>query len=152
MLDNFKGEGHCVTMDSAYMGDIMALAGCHKWKPNMVGTAQENRTGADTKEEEKGMKRDTYEAVMWQHDSEPLCFVIWLDNNLVHTLSNFHTPNVVDEGLKRKRKINDVQEIDPTAVPCPQQNVDYSETFLLIDKGNSAEPKYKLRGQSRTHG
>ena len=25
MLDNFKGEGHCVTMDSTYMGDIMAL-------------------------------------------------------------------------------------------------------------------------------
>ncbi len=23
MLGNFKGKGHCVTMDSAYMGDIM---------------------------------------------------------------------------------------------------------------------------------
>jgi hypothetical protein len=24
ILDEFKGKGHCVTMDSAYMGDIMA--------------------------------------------------------------------------------------------------------------------------------
>eukprot|EP00957_Ditylum_brightwellii_P142023 10820548-Ditylum_brightwellii.AAC.1 len=45
MLDNFKGEGHCVMMDSAYMGDIMALIGGHEWKNNMVGTVQENRTG-----------------------------------------------------------------------------------------------------------
>ena len=27
MLDKFKGKGHCVTMDSAYMGDIMTLIG-----------------------------------------------------------------------------------------------------------------------------
>ena len=44
MVDNFKGEGHCVTMDSAYTGDIMALIGHHEWKTDMVGTAQENRT------------------------------------------------------------------------------------------------------------
>ena len=30
MLDTFKGQGHCVTMDFAYIGDIMALIGCHK--------------------------------------------------------------------------------------------------------------------------
>ena len=27
MLHAFKGNGHCVTMDSAYMGDIMAMIG-----------------------------------------------------------------------------------------------------------------------------
>ena len=37
-------------------------------------------------------------------------------------------------------------------VPCSQQNVDYSEMFHPIDKGNGAEAKYKLGRQSRTHG
>ena len=46
------------------MGDIMALIGRHEWKVNMLGTAQENRTGADTKEEKKAMKKNTYKAVI----------------------------------------------------------------------------------------
>ena len=32
MLDKFKGEGRCVTMDSAYMGDIMAQIGSRSGK------------------------------------------------------------------------------------------------------------------------
>jgi len=36
MLEEYKGEGWCVTMDSAYMGDIIAQIGRHKWKFNMV--------------------------------------------------------------------------------------------------------------------
>ena len=53
-------------MDSPYMGDIMALIGRHEWKINMAGTAQENRTGADTEEKKKKrMKKNAYEAVMW---------------------------------------------------------------------------------------
>ena len=56
-------------MDSAYMGDIiMALIGRLVWKVNMAGTAQENITGADTEGEKKGMKKNAYEAVMWQHE------------------------------------------------------------------------------------
>ena len=39
-----------IIMDSAYMGDIMALIGRHEWKINMTRTAKENRTGADTEE------------------------------------------------------------------------------------------------------
>ena len=46
MLDSFKSAGHCVTMDSAYMGNIMAMIGQDVWRINMVGTAQANRTGA----------------------------------------------------------------------------------------------------------
>ena len=34
----------------------MALIGRHEWKVNIVGTAQENRTGADTVEEKKRIK------------------------------------------------------------------------------------------------
>ena len=76
MLENFKGKGHCVTMDSAYMGDIMALIGRHEWKVNMLGTAQENRTGADTAAEKKAIKKNTYESVMGQHDAEPLWYTV----------------------------------------------------------------------------
>ena len=65
---------------------------------------------------------------------------------------NFHTPKVVDAGIKRSRRVNGVQERESTAVSCPQQNVDYSETFHLIDKGNGTEAKYELGGESRTHG
>ena len=46
------------------MGDIVALIGGHKWKVNMLGTVQENRTGANTTEEKRAMK-NTYKAVMW---------------------------------------------------------------------------------------
>ena len=47
ILQPFKRKGRCVTIDSAYMSDIMAQIGRFKWKMNMVGTAQVNRTGAD---------------------------------------------------------------------------------------------------------
>mmetsp|Transcript_2847 Transcript_2847/g.5763 ORF Transcript_2847/g.5763 Transcript_2847/m.5763 type:complete len:366 (+) Transcript_2847:358-1455(+) len=152
MLDNFKGQGHCVTINSVYMGDIMALIGRHEWKINMVGTAQENQTGADTEEEKKAMKKNTYEIIMWQHDSECLTYAIWSNNNLVWTLSNFHTPKVVDGGLNRKKKVDGVREREPAPVPCPEQNIYYSNTFHLVDKGNGVKAKYDLGGQSRKHG
>ena len=144
MLDGLKGEGRCVTMDSAYMGDIMAQIGRHEWKFNMVGTTNENRTGADAKEDRKAMKKGTYDSIMYQHDSEALVFAMWSDNNIVRTLSNFHSPEVVQDGLQRKRKVDGLRERAQTPVPCPIQNKDYSETFHLIDKGNGAEFKYNI--------
>jgi len=59
LLDAFKGKGHCVTMDSAYMGDIMAQIGREEWKINMVRTAQSNRTGASVKDVIDKMKVGT---------------------------------------------------------------------------------------------
>ena len=67
ILDKYKGKGHCVTMDSAYMGDILAQVGHSEWKINMVGTAQANHTGAEVKEELDKMKRGTYKSVCFQH-------------------------------------------------------------------------------------
>ena len=64
-------------MDSAYMGDTMAQIGHHEWKVNMVGTAQMNRTGADVKTIKNGMKKGTYESVMFQHNTEPLVYAMW---------------------------------------------------------------------------
>ena len=57
LLKKFKGEGHCVTMDSAYMGDIMAHIGWEECLINMVGTSQSNHTGADVKDVKEAMKR-----------------------------------------------------------------------------------------------
>jgi hypothetical protein len=42
MLDDFKGRGTCMTMDSAYMGDIMGQIGQDVWKMNLLGTCQSN--------------------------------------------------------------------------------------------------------------
>ncbi len=40
MLKDYKGQGRYVTMDLAYMGDIMAQVGQEVWGMNMVGTVQ----------------------------------------------------------------------------------------------------------------
>jgi hypothetical protein len=61
ILNNFKGKGHCITMDSAYMGDIMAKIGHREWQLNMVGMSQSNRVGANIKDVVDKMKVGTYE-------------------------------------------------------------------------------------------
>jgi hypothetical protein len=45
MLDSFKGKGHYVVMDSAYMSDAMGLVGQYVWLFNFVGTVMANQTG-----------------------------------------------------------------------------------------------------------
>ena len=153
MLDAFKNNGHCVTMDSAYMGDIMAMIGRDVWRINMVGTAQANRTGADI-DCTKSMKKGTYEAICWQHAWRSLCFAVWSDNALVRTLSNFHGPVILKAGmgvLRKKRDEDGKRERHKTEVPCPAQTKDYCNTFHLINKGNGAEASYDPGGKSRHH-
>ncbi len=88
ILDNFKGKGHCIMMDSTYMGDIMAQIGCKEWKMNMVGTSQSNQTGADVKNYVyvKKMKHRTYELCFWQCTTKDMMFMAWSDNAIVKTL------------------------------------------------------------------
>ena len=43
-------------------------------------------------------------------DGEGLCYAMWADNNIVRTLSNFHRPEILEAGLKRKRKVNKMRE------------------------------------------
>jgi hypothetical protein len=45
MLDPFKHVGHCVVMNSAYMGDAMCQVGRAEWGIHMVGTVQSSQTG-----------------------------------------------------------------------------------------------------------
>ena len=52
MVDDYKGAGRYITMDSAYMGDIMAQVGREVWGMNMVGTVQCNHEEYNKKDEE----------------------------------------------------------------------------------------------------
>jgi hypothetical protein len=36
MLESFKHKGHCVVMDSAYMGDTMCQVGREEWEINRI--------------------------------------------------------------------------------------------------------------------
>ncbi len=77
---------------------------------------------------------------------------MWADNNIVRTLSNFHSPEIVEDGLMRKKRVDNIRQQHQTPVPCHLQNKSYSETFHLIDKGNGAEAKYDISLESHTHG
>jgi hypothetical protein len=154
MLKDYKGQGRYMTMDSAYMGDIMAQVGREVWGMNMVGTVQCNRSGADTTETTKKMKPGTYDSVMWQHNNKPLMFAAWGDNSVVKTLSNCHGPEVLAAGVGvnwKRRCNNGKRERVSMEVPCPAQMKYYCQTFHLIDKGNGAEETYDMGGKSRTH-
>jgi len=83
MLGKFKVESRCVTMYSAYMGNITVQIGRHEWKMNMVGTTAENYTEVDVKEDKKGMKKGMYDSIMYQHNDEELMLAMWSDNNIV---------------------------------------------------------------------
>ena len=68
-------------------------------------------------------------------------------------MSNFHPPEIIDDGLMRKKRASDgSREQEQSQVPCPIQQQYYSETFHLIDKGNGAEACYDISVESHTHG
>ena len=133
------------------MSDIMAQIGRFEWKMNMVGTSQVNRTGANAKatvDFMKAKRKGTHTAAMWQHNTLPLVFSAWADNAIVKTLSNFHSPVIIQDGVQRRCKIDGVRQRDPVGVPTPEQVVAYCTTFHKIDKGNGKEAKYDLGGNS----
>ncbi len=153
MLNNFKNKGHCVTMDNAYMGDIMAMIGHNVWRINMVGTTQANQTGANI-DCTKLMKKGMYNSICWQYVWQSLCFAIWSGNSLVRMLLNFHGPEILKAGmgvLRKKWDSKGKRERTKTEVPCPAQMRDYCKTFHLIDKRNGLEANYDLGGKSHLH-
>ena len=68
------------------------------------------------------MRKGNYESIMFKHDSLTLTYEMWLDNNIVRTLSNFHTTTIIEAGIKQKRKVGGVRERDSTAVSFPVHN------------------------------
>jgi hypothetical protein len=158
MLDPFKGVGHYVVMDSTYMGDAICQVGREEWKINMVGTVQSSWTGGGrlgkaaikAKEIEKG----THKSLLYQHNTKPLLLAVWADNNFVKTLSNFHSPTIVEGGMKRRVRdpVTMKRAREQTDVDCNEQQIDYCVTYHHIDKGNGAEAKYDLSTVSHLHG
>ena len=119
----------------------------------MVGMAQTNRMGAPAAADVQKLKVGTYVSIFWQNRMLNLCYVVWSDNNKVKTLSNFHSPVVLEVGLDmlRKMRVDGKRDRDKSEVPCSVQMKDYCETFHLIDKGNGAEANYDMGGESRSH-
>ena len=117
MIHPFIRNGHCVAMDS----------GREVWEINMVSTVQSNRTGGGSlgvaaikqKETQKG----NHKSLLYQHNSKPLTYAIWADNNFVKTLSNFHSPAILEEGIKRRKRNVETnrRDRDPSDVDCPVQ-------------------------------
>jgi hypothetical protein len=138
MLDPFKGVGHCVVMDSAYMGDAMCQVGRAGWGINMVGTVQSSRTGGGrlgkaaikVKEIEKG----THESLLYQHNTKPLLHAVWADNNFVKTLSKFHSPAIVEGGMKRRIR-------DPVTKKGQENKV---MLIVLYNRLTTARPTIRL--------
>ena len=52
------------------------------------------------------MKKENHGCNFWQHDTLPLCYTAKSDNNIVRTLSNFHTPPIVhgEDGVNNEKK------------------------------------------------
>jgi hypothetical protein len=50
----------------------------------------------------KEIEKGTHESIFYQHKTKPLLHAIWADNNFVKTLSNFHSPTIVEGGMKRR--------------------------------------------------
>ena len=76
------------------------------------------------KREESKHEKGTYKSIIFQHDSEELVLAMWSNNNIVRTLSNFHYPNIVEDGLNRKKKVDGKHDHAQTPMQCPQQNKD----------------------------
>ena len=107
--------------------------------------------GANAKATVDGMKakiKGIYATAMWQHKELPLVFAAQADTAIVKTLSNFHSPVIIIDGVQQWCKIDCVRQRDPVGVPVPDQGETYCETFYKIDKGNDAKAKYDLGGNS----
>ena len=100
VIESFIRQGHHLVMGSTCMGDVMALIGRHVWQIGMVGTCQSNRASAGEMAKcdlTRGtMERGSCKLLLHQHEE------VWGDNNFVKTLSNFHTPVVTEDGLRKK--------------------------------------------------
>jgi hypothetical protein len=98
-----------------------------------------------------------HDSLLFQHnttDTHPLLYAIWGDNNFVGTLSNYHSPIIVPNVIMRKVRdpITRVRAREATEVHISEQQLDYCDTYYMIDKGNGAEAEYDLATEFHLHG
>ena len=101
----------------------------------MVGTSQVNQTGANAKATVDAMKKTmkgTHATSMWQHNTLPLVFAAWADNAIVKTLSNFHSPVIIDDGVHRRCKIDGVRQRDPSLLVPVMVMPSYESPFCFL--------------------
>ena len=156
ILEPYKGKGHTVVCDSAYMSDALGMIGRVEWKTNIIGTCQSNRTGAGDGGAKKcidDMVAGTYDCNFWQHKTQDLVYAAWSDNSIVKTLSNFHSPAIEEATMRRRKrdKKTSIRSMDSSLVPCPVQQLDYSNHFYWIDKGNGQEERSKIMIKTKLH-
>ena len=158
MPDSFKGKGHYVINGFSYMSDAMCLVGWYVWLLNFVGTCMANWCGVGSLGKDACKANEIviggHDSLLYQHNTHPLMYAAWGDNNFVRTLSNFHSPIVVPFEIMRKvwDPFTKVRAGEPTEVHVPEHQLDYCETYYWIDKGNGAEAKYDLSTESHLHG
>jgi hypothetical protein len=94
-----------------------------------------------------------YDSLLYHHNTHPLLYSVWGDNNFVKMLLNFHSPIVVAQGIMRKVRdpITKIRAREQTEVNVPGQQLDYCETYFHIDRGNGAEAKHDLSTESHLH-
>ena len=66
-------------------------------------------------------RKGSHETNMWQHNELPLVFAAWSNNAVVKSLSNFHTPIIIPNGVQQQIKIDKVRQRNPVGVPVPLQ-------------------------------
>ena len=83
----------------------MTQIACNIQRINMVGTIQSNQTGALMGQYLKDnlMKTKSYKYKMWQHNKKPLVASLMTMVGLIKTLSNYHEPIIIANGMMRKR-------------------------------------------------
>ena len=108
-------------MNSAYMSDIMAQIGCYEWDTNMVGTVQVNWMGVDARATVVDMnyRKGNHEFHLRQHNNIPLVFIVWSNNAVVKSLSNFYSPIIIQDSVQRRTKIDNKRQSDPVGIPVP---------------------------------
>ena len=138
ILQPFKGKGRCVTMDSAYMSDIMAQIGRYEWCMYMVGTARVNCTGADAKSTDDAMPvtmKGTNKSAMWQLNTLQLIFAAWVDNAIVKSFSNFHSHAIIQDGVQCWCKMDGVRQRDLVGVPVLEKGKIIVRCSIRLIKG-----------------
>ena len=109
MLKAFKYKGHCAIIDSAYMGDVMSLVGQEYWGVNMVRTCQTDRVAPVPWGRLLSRQMRLWLVVIMSlfstnTNTKPLTYAVWGSNNFVKIISNSHSPVILREGMRRKKR------------------------------------------------
>ena len=79
---------------------------------------------------------------------------MWVDNNIVPTLSNYHSPRFLKPGdrvMCQKKTKDKLRHWKTSAVNFPKETKNYTEALYLINYHNLKDLKFDLKGHSKKH-